>query len=304
MILHHYDLSPFSEKIRLMLDYSGLGWRSAISPAMPPRPIVDPLAGGYRRIPVAQIGADIFCDTRVISSEIAKLTGKAELAMENCVPEVQEFVRHMDSQVFMAIPLVSSPLRTMAALFSAFTPFQAMRFIKDRAHIATSMQMKRVSRASAQKLLLEADKDVEARLSEYDFMFGDKPCIADFSSYHLTWFRLTMQGEAFLSGLANTKKWIARMAALGNVDRSEIGKEQVFQEARDAQPRKIPSSMKQNSLIGKSVEIKPTDYAQDSVLGTLVGADTLRWVVARESDQLGIVHVHFPTADFKMAAVR
>ncbi|MFT6046309.1 MAG: hypothetical protein ACI9WC_002014, partial [Arenicella sp.] len=97
MILHHYKLSPFSEKIRLMFGYCDMSWSSAISPAMPPRSIVDPLAGGYRRIPVAQLGADIFCDSRIITSEIAELCGRPEMAMENCSKEIQAFVDHIDS---------------------------------------------------------------------------------------------------------------------------------------------------------------------------------------------------------------
>jgi len=83
MILHHYNFSPFSEKIRLMLGYCNVSWQSMISPPMPPREIVDPLAGGYRRLPVAQVGADIFCDTRIITAEIADMTAKPELSLEN-----------------------------------------------------------------------------------------------------------------------------------------------------------------------------------------------------------------------------
>lgn len=66
IILRHYDLSPFSEKIRLALGYKGLPWRSVTVDAVPPRPALDALTGGYRRVPVLQIGADVFCDTEVI----------------------------------------------------------------------------------------------------------------------------------------------------------------------------------------------------------------------------------------------
>jgi len=59
MILYHHALSPYSEKIRAMLGYAGMRWESVIVPEMPPRPQLDRLAGGYRRVPVAQIGADI-----------------------------------------------------------------------------------------------------------------------------------------------------------------------------------------------------------------------------------------------------
>ena len=66
-ILHHYDRSPYAEKVRLMFGVTNSEWQSLLSPPWPPRPNVDPLAGGYRRIPVAQCGADIFCDSAVIA---------------------------------------------------------------------------------------------------------------------------------------------------------------------------------------------------------------------------------------------
>ena len=90
IILHHYPMSPFSEKMRAMLGYAGLSWQSVIHKEMPPRPQLARLAGGYRKIPVAQIGADIFCDTRIISTEIAALAGKPELALENCSQEIRD----------------------------------------------------------------------------------------------------------------------------------------------------------------------------------------------------------------------
>ena len=59
ILLHHYDNSPFSEKIRLALGLKRLAWRSVIQPNMMPKPHLVPLTGGYRRIPVLQIGADV-----------------------------------------------------------------------------------------------------------------------------------------------------------------------------------------------------------------------------------------------------
>jgi hypothetical protein len=63
LILHHYPTSPFAEKARLLLGFKGLSWRSVhISPVMP-KPDLTALTGGYRKTPVLQIGADIYCDT-------------------------------------------------------------------------------------------------------------------------------------------------------------------------------------------------------------------------------------------------
>ena len=79
IILHHYDTSPFSEKVRVMLGIKGLSWRSVIQPVIMPKPELIPLTGGYRRIPVLQIGADVYCDSQVIMAEIAERAGGAPL---------------------------------------------------------------------------------------------------------------------------------------------------------------------------------------------------------------------------------
>ena len=41
-ILHHYDTSPFSEKVRVMLGVKGLAWRSVIQPVIMPKPDLRP----------------------------------------------------------------------------------------------------------------------------------------------------------------------------------------------------------------------------------------------------------------------
>ena len=72
LILHHYDFSNFAEKARLMLGYKGLGWLAVEQPPILPKPDLVPLTGGYRRIPVLQDGADLWCDTRLIARELER----------------------------------------------------------------------------------------------------------------------------------------------------------------------------------------------------------------------------------------
>ena len=69
-ILHHYPPSPVSEKIRTAFGIKGLAWRSIEQNRLPERPELFAMTGGYRRIPVLQIGADIYCDTQLIFREI------------------------------------------------------------------------------------------------------------------------------------------------------------------------------------------------------------------------------------------
>ena len=70
IILHHYETSPYAEKIRVALGIKGLAWSSVQIPRIMPKPDLMPLTGGYRKTPVMQIGADIFCDTQLILREL------------------------------------------------------------------------------------------------------------------------------------------------------------------------------------------------------------------------------------------
>jgi glutathione S-transferase len=80
LILHHYAMSPFAEKTRLILGYKQLVWRSVLIPPVMPKPDVIALTGGYRKTPALQIGADIYCDTaliaRVLEARQAALTAR------------------------------------------------------------------------------------------------------------------------------------------------------------------------------------------------------------------------------------
>src|SRR2546430_15671422 len=73
VILHHYPLSLFAEKIRRVLAYKKIPWRAVEQPMMAPKPQLTPLTGGYRRIPGMQIDADGFCDTACIARRLEQL---------------------------------------------------------------------------------------------------------------------------------------------------------------------------------------------------------------------------------------
>lgn len=72
LILHKYDFSNYAEKSWLALGYKGLAWRSVTIPPVAPKPEPTPLTGGYRRTPVLQIGADLYCDTECILRELER----------------------------------------------------------------------------------------------------------------------------------------------------------------------------------------------------------------------------------------
>ena len=55
-----------------MLGFKGLAWRGVEIPPILPKPKLTPLTGGYRRTPVLQDGADIWCDTNLIARELER----------------------------------------------------------------------------------------------------------------------------------------------------------------------------------------------------------------------------------------
>ncbi|MGB1917835.1 MAG: glutathione S-transferase N-terminal domain-containing protein, partial [Luminiphilus sp.] len=67
LILHQYDISPFSQKAQKMMGLKGLSWQSVEMPMIAPKPDVEALTGGYRGTPVLQIGRDVFIDNWMIA---------------------------------------------------------------------------------------------------------------------------------------------------------------------------------------------------------------------------------------------
>ena len=300
-IVHHYSMSPFSEKLRLMFGYAGVPWQSLPSPEMPPRPNVDPLSGGYRRIPIAQIGADIFCDSRLISAEIARESGKASLDPGNATDAEREYAARLEGDVFWAAVLSMGAGRSIKQLLRNVGLWKTLRFIKDRAGIGRAARVALPSARQAGDGFAEHLKELEQRL-QADFLSGEAcPSHLDFAAYHTLWFQRVV-GEVPISlTLPRVEAWYARMQAFGHGAVEEISRRQAFDAAVEAIPREIPASHTRDTLVGTAVTVTPSDYALEGVQGTLVGSSQDRWVVARQTGQFGLLHVHFPRLGFELS---
>jgi glutathione S-transferase len=298
-ILHHYSMSPFSEKIRLMFGYAGLPWQSLPCPEMPPRPTVDPLSGGYRRIPIAQIGADIFCDSRLISAEIACQSGKPALDPARGSEALRDYARQLESEVFWAAVLSMSPVTTIRQLVRNVGLWKALRFIRDRAGVGRSARVQLPSAKQARAAFAAHLAELERRL-EGDFLGGNTPSHADFAAYHTLWFQHVVGVVPLPADLQRVADWYRSMSAYGHGTPVTISREAAFAVARDQLPRPVPSADTGDALIGTSVTVRPDDYALDAVQGVLVGSSDERWIVARETAEFGLLHVHFPRAGFEL----
>ena len=72
IILHHYDASPYTQKVLRILGLKDLEWGSVETPMILPKPDLVCLTGGYRGTPVMQIGADIYIDSQCIGRELER----------------------------------------------------------------------------------------------------------------------------------------------------------------------------------------------------------------------------------------
>ena len=301
MILHHYPMSPFSEKIRAMLGYADLEWQSVRVPEMPPRKQLDPLTGGYRKIPVAQIGADIFCDSRIICSEIAHLAGKPELAREHCSEAAQDFIHETDLDAFFALVLSADGKVLLKKLWRDTSTWHVLKFMRDRIKMGRTGHVKPPRPAEAKKIVKAHLERMEDML-EQDFLFGDSPNNADFAAYHGLWFIRDLSGSNYISRFPKVDAWLDRIKAFGHGKVSDINAHDAVAAARDNSPRPLPGSTGSDKLMGRKVCIAPSDYGQVQVEGILMASTDHRFILRREVPSLGTVHVHFPKQDFMIVA--
>lgn len=298
LILHHYALSPFSQKIRAMLGYAQVNWQSCITREMPPRPLLARLAGGYRKIPVAQIGADIFCDTHIIAAEIAQLGQKPLLDLENLDAAQQVYIAKVDLDLFFACLFVSGTMKLNAKVLKAMSLLDIGRFVLDRVNVGRKARVKAVSPLKAKDVIKQHVADLEQRLSQA-FLFGTQPTHADFSTYHSLWFIHDLAETPFLQGHPKLLAWMARMKGFGHGTSVAISEAQALQAAQ-AQPRTIAQEYRQDALIGQTVSIAPADYGCEPTTGVLVGVMPNRWIIARQDAELGTLHVHFPRQGYTL----
>jgi glutathione S-transferase len=307
LILHHYPTSPFAEKARLLLGFKGLSWRSVkISPVMP-KPDLTALTGGYRKTPVLQIGADIYCDTALIARRLEQ-----EKALPAFFPEGQEmiassFAAWADSVEFQhAVSLVFQP-ESIAVRFGNMPPEAIKAFIADRAGLFSGGSATRLSAEQArhQWPTIMARLEQQLQREEGDYLFGE-PSIADFAMAHPLWFlKATPVTSPLVDNYPAVSAWLARVLGFGHGAPSEMTSEEALSVARDAMPAALPDEAFDDAngfKAGQQVVIAATDYGVDPVAGELVFAGSEELIVRREDERGGVVHVHFPRFGFRIQA--
>jgi len=178
IFLHHYPPSLFSEKIRLMLGYLKLPWKSVIIPSIMPRPLLMPLSGGYRKTPVLQIGANVYCDSRIIARGLARHAGDNTLYARGFT--AHRVADWADSHLFQVTVAINFSPKAVAAMMGSFPPEEAAAFQKDRAQLTQGAPISTISAEAATASLLHYLPELNGSVEE-GFLFGGGPCVADFS---------------------------------------------------------------------------------------------------------------------------
>lgn len=309
LILHHYPTSPFAEKARLMLGFKQLSWRSVTIPALMPKPDLTALTGGYRRTPVLQIGADVYCDTALIARRL-----EAEKATPALLPEGLEFTASIlaqwaDSQLFLhAVSLVLQP-ESLALRFAQAPAELVQAFNKDRALLFGNGAVTRVplEQAKSQWPVLMARLQQQLARQEGAFLLGAAPCLADFAVAHCLWFlKATPVTAPLVNDYPEVAAWLGRVLGVGHGSHSPLSAGEALAMARAATPAALPEQpfSDANGLrAGQRVTICAADYGADPVEGELLFAGLEQLILRREDARAGVVHVHFPRIGYRIQAV-
>ena len=304
-ILHHYPTSPFSEKIRAILGYKQMAWKSVFIPTVMPKPDLVALTGGYRKTPVLQIGADIYCDTKLIVQVLDSLKPDPPL-----IPHGQAFSCAAYEQwteevlFFLTVPIVMQPAG-MGHFFATLPPAAADYFRKDRQALFASGNGRRPTTAATRSQLPALMHKLDRQLAASQYVLGEAPSLADFSVYHPIWFVLSNPGVASeFAQYKNVLAWARRIEAFGHGQPSKMTGEEAVQLARTSKPRAVEDTVPDPTQLklGDEVVVSAVDYGADPVIGVLAQSSTESFAISRSDPRAGDVVVHFPRSGFKLAA--
>jgi glutathione S-transferase len=300
LILHHYPTSPFAEKIRRVLGHKKLAWKSVHIPAVMPKPDVVALTGGYRKTPILQVGADIYCDTALICDVLEHVAPEPPLYPAHLKGVCRIFAQWADTTLFWASMAYNLSPQGAASMFPDAATARA--FGEDRK--AMSGNMTRLRPADAASAYRSYLRRIAHMADEHDFLFGIEPCVADFAAYHPLWFtrvRVPVMAD-ILAATPSVTEWMDRIAALGDGMPEKFSAGDALEVARKADPMPAGANLLVDSAfqddhgipLGTRVTITPETFGLEPTEGDLVAATRTHYTLSRMDERAGHVHVHFP----------
>ena len=298
LILHHYWISPYADKIRRIMGFKSLAWTSVEIPMVAPKPDLTALTGGYRKTPVLQIGADVYCDTDCIVRALERIAPEPTL-----FPAGGEAVSVMlgswQQELFWLAVQVAG---TSGDVFPE-------GFVEDRNEmIPGGLDLeKMVAEIPATNDRLRAKLDLlERGLANRDYLLGDAPSLADFSLFHPV-FALKNLGAAaaVLEPFPAVRAWAERVEAVGYGDMTAGTAADALAAARDAEPATATAEDAgdpNGRRPGETVSIVHEFFGNDPVVGELVASDAQEIAVRRSDERTGDVVVHLPREHYVVSS--
>ena len=296
VILHHYPQSPVSEKVRIGLGIKGLAWHQVEIPRLPPKPDLMPLTGGYRRTPVMQIGADVYCDSQCILR-----------ALEQRFPEPTFYPGGGAGMPWGVSRWTDGELLDLAVkvVLGHAADELPEDFARDRGrlYLGPDWDLKKV-----QADLPHVVAQIRGQLGWLDqrlaggraFILGDAPGLPDALGYYIVWFLRGRwaEGPAFLSQFPALEAWEKRVEAIGHGSPSDLSAGEALEIARDAEtatPETADPGDPQGLAPGMAVSVVPLGEGGDpAVAGVVHFVDRETIGILREDARVGQVCVHFP----------
>lgn len=297
LILHHYPTSFFAEKIRRIFAYKDVPWRSVEQPMLMPKPDLTPLTGGLRRVPVLQIGADVYVDTACIARRLERLHPEPR-----CFPADQAVASLLEDWADrrFAFELVGSVILDML-------PDLPPGALDDRAKMspAFSEQAIRASAPHAMSQALVSLDRLEAQLRSRRFLLGDAFTIADAACFHPIWFlRHSERLFAAVTARPNLAAWFARIQGFGPGRGEPMAPAEALAVARTFDPTDVNGAERATDsriTLGEPVVVTADDYGTEACRGTAVRVTAEEVTLRRHDPALGEIAVHFPRIGYRIA---
>jgi glutathione S-transferase len=300
IILHHYPRSPFSEKVRLAFGFKGVAWKSVIIPRLMPKPELMPLTGGYRKTPVMQIGADIYCDTQCILRELERRFPQPTLFPFASEGVASATAAWADSVLFIDV---------LGVVFGMIGDKLPSDIKDDRAKMTEGSaapwdaeRMKADLPRHRDRLRAHLGWIAASLAGGKPFLLGAAPSLADFAVYHPIWFlRGNLEAALPEASYRAIRPWLERMDAIGHGRVEEMTAQEALAIAKAATPATGAAADPDDPngrKLGESVTISADDYGRDPVTGVLVAGSAQEIVIRRSDPLVGEVMLHFPRSGF------
>jgi glutathione S-transferase len=297
LILHQYAMSPFSEKVRKVLAAKRLAWRAVDQPMWNPKPKLTPLTGGYRRIPVLQIGADVYCDTACIIRTIEALHPEPTIFPRGAHGAAEVVAWWADRQLFTA---------AAALVLATMGPVLPPEFKADREKMVPGLRIDALpAQAPYAKSQLRAFCcALDRQLADREFLLGDTFSLADAACFQALWFaRMDPEAAAVVAEAPALGAWFTRVDAMGHGTPTPLSADDALRIAAESEPATPvkDDAADPNAAPGDRVTVTPDDYALDPVAGEIVALSADEIAICRRDSQVGDIVVHFPRAGFRVA---